>query len=314
MNAESQESIEPEVIETEAEEETKLPEGEQPEGGETEQPATDEQDEEFDIVLDGEEEPAPQPSTIPKRVKKLLERNTALQSDLETSNTQAQNNAQEIERLHQELAQSRQPAQSTGMPMPPTEESVDYDPEKLRVAQAQYQADFQAWLASQQNQVIESKAQQAAQEERVKQENQALEAHYERADKLKVPDYDANEEQAVAIMGKSIVKGIASVMSNSAMVINYLGKNPAKAQEIALLDKTNPQKGIEKLWELNFNLKSVPRKKSVAPDPEVSIEGGEAPMPASKLQKKYDAAADKGDISTLRKIKKEAKAQGIKLT
>lgn len=307
MSVENQEQVEQEV--DEVVEGLEVIEGDQSEVAEGE--AAAEEAEEFDIVLNGEEDPTPQAGKMPKRVKKLLDRNNALQSDLENTTATNANNAVEIERLREELANSRQqPVQPIGnqMPMPPTEESVDYDPERMRVAQQQYQTDFQSWMTGQQKQVSDTNAQQAAQAEISKKEADALNAHYERADSLKVPDYESNEESAVSLMGNHLVKSIAVALPNSAMVINYLGKNPAKAQEIATLDKTDPQAGVAKLWELNFNLKAVPRTKSKAPNPETVVEGGGGGT--SKLQKLYDKAAEDGDIKKRRELRTQAKAAG----
>ena len=313
--AESQEPIENEIVEEvvtgEVEAEAGIPE---------EAPAEEAaaEDGEFEIVLDGEEDPAPQTGKIPKRVKKLLERNTALQTDIDT---QSQVNAREIERLKQELAASRQPeiqSVSSVMPMPPREEDCDYEPEKIATATAKYQRDMQAWILGQQQFVTQQGAEQDAQNQRVLQERKSLEAHYERVDKLKVSDYDANESNAVDVLGKHLVKSIAGSMSNSAMIINYLGlpRNKALAEELAILDKSNNstdvQKGVEKIWELNFNLKSKPRKKSNAPEPETRVEGGGGSV--SSLQKKYDAATENADIKTRRALRKQAKEKGITLT
>ena len=307
MSVESQEQVEP--VDQEVVEDQEVIEGDQPEVAEGEQAA--EEAEEFDIVLNGEEEPTPQAGKMPKRVKKLLDRNNALQSDLEGNTATIANNAVEIERLRQELASSRSPVVqpiSNSMPMPPTEESTDYDPDKLAVAQNQYQVDLQAWFGNQQKQATDDSAQQAAQAESSRKEAEALNAHYDRADSLKVPDYESNEESAVSTMGKHLVKSIALALPNSAMVINYLGKNPAKAQEIATLDKTDPQAGVAKLWELNFNLKAVPRTKSKAPNPETVVEGGGGG--SSKLQKLYDKATEEGNIKKRRELRTQAKAAG----
>ena len=312
--AESQELIDNEVVEEVVTKEVEA-DPEISDETTTEEAATENED--FEVVLEGEEEPAPQTGKMPKRVKKLLERTASLQTDLDT---QSQQNAREIERLKRELEASRQPAQSQSvinMPMPPREEDNDYDPEKIAVATAKYQRDMQSWVLGQHSSVTQKQAEQAAKNQRSLQEHKALEAHYDRVDKLKVSDYETNEAVAVDVLGKPLVKSIAASMSNSAMIINYLGlpRNKALAQELAQLDKSNNpddiQKGVEKIWELNFKLKSIPRKKSNAPEPETRVEGGNAST--SPLQKKADAAADNGDITLYRKIKAEARAKGITL-
>jgi len=264
------------------------------------------EDEEVDVVLEGEEEPAPQ-KKMPRRVKKLLDRNNQLETDLET---QEQRNAQEIQQLKAQLAQNTVQANvSTGvMPLPPTEADSNYDTEAFTQAQTKYQTDMQSWMLNHQQTASQKDAEATAQNQREVQEKTALEAHYKRADTLKVSNYDENEAEAVKSLGRDMVKSIAVVMPNSARIINYLGKNQDKAQELVMLNKTNPQAGVAKLWELNFNLKEVPRKRSKAPEPESKVEGGGG---LSNIEKKMEAAADKGDITLFRQLKKQARAKGL---
>lgn len=310
MKAENVEDAVSEILGDEVETEVVEEEVETPEvEGEAESESESESDE-VDIVLEGEEEPAPQ--KIPRRVRKLLERNTALQTDLETQGQASTVQSQEIERLRAELTASKSTI-SAEMPMPPTEEGCGYDAEKLAAETAQYKLNFANWMASQNQSATQTNTQAEAQSQRVHQETTALEAHYKRADELKVPDYDDNEEAAAAVLGQDAVKSIAMVLPNSAMVINYLGKNPDKAREIAHLDKTDPKAGVAKLWELNFGLKAVPRKRSKAPQPEERVEGAGGVVTVSKLQKQYDEAADKMDIPLRAKLKAQAKDKGITL-
>lgn len=307
--AENAESIdETEVVEDQVVEEAieKEPGEEIEPTGEAEKPEEQVEGEEVEVVLEGEEEPAPQ--KIPKRVRKLLERNTQLQSDLDV---QGNESAQEIERLRQELANATQPAVGD-MPLPPTEESSDYDPVKLAAAQAKYRTDMQTWIL---NQATDANQVNAAAEEtnrRAKAETTALESHYKRVDSLKVSNYDDNEAEAVSVLGRDMVKSIAMMLPNSAMVINYLGTNGKVAQELADLDKTDPGTGVAKLWELNFKLKTQPRKRSNAPNPEERVQGSAAATTDEAFIAKMDKAASSGDITLFRKLKKEAREKGIK--
>ena len=99
-------------------------------------------------------------------------------------------------------------------------------------------------------------------------------------------------------------------MSNGHLIVNYLGKNTAKALEIAKLSETDPNLAREKLYELNFKLKTKPRR-SETPDPEQTVEGGTAG--GGDLQAQVDKALDKGDIDAYRALKKEAKAKNYTL-
>ncbi len=300
-------TVETEIVENQVVEEVveKKP-GEETETGEAEKPE-DKQvlDEEVEVVLEGEEDPAPQ--KIPKRVRKLLERNTQLQSDLDVQGSES---AQEIQRLSAELALAQQP---TGdMPLPPTEESTGYDSAKLATAQAKYKADLQTWFVNQATDVSQQTAATEVENRRAKAETTALESHYKRVDSLKVSNYDDNEAEAVSVLGRDMVKSIAMMLPNSAMVINYLGTNGKVAQELADLDKTDPGTGVAKLWELNFKLKTQPRKRSNAPNPEERVQGSAAATTDEAFKAKMDKAASAGDIKTFRALKKEAREKGIK--
>lgn len=310
-NAESQEELETEIVEEEESEQVESEETGSTQTGDLEET---EEDGEVDIVLEGEEEPAPQKGKMPKRVKKLLDQRTQLQGELSSERQLKDLEIQQLrDQLAQQSVQQTQHAIPATMPLPPTESdpSIDYDSDKLAQAQVKYQGDLQTWMVNQHKTIADQNAHQTAQAGQVQAEKTAIEDHYDRASKLRVSDYDDNESSAVEILGRNTVKAIAMNMDNSAMIINYLGKNPAKAKEIAALDAADPRQGVAKLWELNFKLKAKPRKKSNAPEPETKIEGG---VVSGTMQRRYDKAAEAGDIKTLRQVKKEAKAKGITLT
>ena len=127
--------------------------------------------------------------------------------------------------------------------------------------------------------------------------------------KLNIPDFDKHESalaEAWGANGAAGVKAVATTMTNGHLIVNYLGKNTGKAKEIAQLSSTNPNLAREKLYELNFRLKTKSRK-SDASNPEQVVEGGGAG--GGDLQKQVDKALSAGDIATYRKLKKEAKAQ-----
>ncbi len=260
-------------------------------------------EDEFEIVLEGDEEPAPQKQHVPKRVRKLLERKTELETELkETSEA----SAQEIANLKAQLNQTQVVDE---MPLPPNPDDFSLEPELLVEAQAEYKTNFQSWLSTQSETKATNEAIETARNNRDKQENKLLEEHYERADSLKIKNYDENEEKAAESLGQNMVKSIAMMLPNSAMVINYLGANPAIAEEIAALDKSDPRTGVAKLWELNFKLKAKPRKRSKTPDPESKIESSAGLSP---LERQMEKAAETGNIGELRRLKKEAREKGIK--
>lgn len=310
MPAESQ-KVEPqeEIVEEVSEElEQELPEVE----GEPGEGEAEAQGEEVEVVLEGEEEKPASQQKVSRRVKKLLERTNTLETSLETEKSEKTIADERIIQLEAQLAERTPQQASTDMPLPPTLEQCDYDDEALKLAQSKYQTDVKTWISSQNQSTTQQNAQAETQRQTELTKKTALDAHYKRADELKVSDYDSTEAKAVEVLGKDMVKAIAMTFPNSARIINYLGKNENVTDEIMKLNATNPQAGVAKLWELNFKLKDAPRKRSNAPEPESKVEGGFSKN-TSALQKQYDAAADKGDLATRKKLRAQAKANGIKL-
>jgi len=266
---------------------------------------------ELEVVLEGEEEEAPTPHKVPRRIRKLLANQTKMQGEAVQADEQSQKLLQENEALKAQIAQA-QPAQPPStMPIAPVEsnEDIDYDPEKLAAAQAKYAQDMESWFSARQTQTVQTQAQEAQHTAVQEQENAALTVYYDKAENLKIPDFDKHESalaEAWGENGAAGVKAIATTMSNGHLIVNYLGKNTDKAMEIADLSVTNPNLAKEMLYELNFKLKTKPRK-SETPDPEQTVEGGGAG--AGDLQSQVDKALEAGNIDEYRKLKKEAKAQ-----
>lgn len=104
-------------------------------------------------------------------------------------------------------------------------------------------------------------------------------AHYDRAEKLGVTDYDEVEDKAIDILGNDIVNQFIKASPDSQTVLYYLGKNPGKAEEIAKLIKSEPIKGVLKLGALGAGLKVQTKARKSAPDPDNELEGS---VPAAK--------------------------------
>ena len=102
-----------------------------------------------------------------------------------------------------------------------------------------------------------------------------LRAHYDRADQLKVSDYEATEDAAIDVLGNDLAKQIMIQSEKSQVLMYYLGKNPAKAEALKRLfeSPTTVVKGVLELGRLEVKLKPQ-SKRSSAPDPETVVEGG----------------------------------------
>lgn len=140
-------------------------------------------------------------------------------------------------------------------------------------------------------------------------------AHYERAAKLKVKDYEETEDKAIEIFGNEHTNHLIANLDNSEVAFYYFGKNPEVAQKYSDMLKREPIKGLIEIGGLLAKIKVKPKRES-APDPDTELEGG-APSTLeakqAKLNKLREAARKGGDMAPLMAFKKELKEKGIKL-
>ncbi len=105
-------------------------------------------------------------------------------------------------------------------------------------------------------------------------------SHYQKADTLKVKDYDDTEDKAIAILGQEVTNQIISASDKSPHLLYYLGKNPKKAKEISALIKSNPVKGVLQIGRLEARLVARPKAKgNHAPNPDNELSGGGSGKP-----------------------------------
>lgn len=105
--------------------------------------------------------------------------------------------------------------------------------------------------------------------------------HYERVNGLGAKDYDETEDKAIEIMGNDIVNGIIAESESSHVLLYYLGKNPAKAEQLADLLKSNPLRGVLNIGRLEAELKVKP-KTNKTPDPDEELKGSGAMSPGKR--------------------------------
>ena len=236
---------------------------------------------EVEVVVDGEETPAHQvPSGVLKRINKLNRRN----ADSEA----------EVARLRQENELLKLAQRQTQPVERPNRMNFETDDA--------YEAALDTYIG----QKAETTAKRIVDErltdtdesrrlaDREAAQDRALHAHYERATKLNVPDFDDAEDAAVEILGQDAAREIITSLDKSELVLYHLGKNTAKAQEIARLLKTNPVKATVSLGRLEAELKIRP-KLSNAPEPETKISGGSDSVQdsiADKLDSLLDQVVD----------------------
>ena len=270
-----------------------------------------------DVVLEGEqtaeeESPAPQKrNPIRSMRKRIKEQNR----ELRESRGANESLREEIARLNQTIRNASQPQQPAAEAVPtqrPTLQSAGYDTDR-------YEQQLDQWYQEQMGQMIEDRlgqqSQDATQQRQSAAFDQAISGHYERANALNVPDYEVIEDAAARMMGLELVEAIQATSEKSEQLIYFLGKRPEKATEIRTLYEQNPGKATLALGELSSQLTLKPKTKT-PPDPEVPVRGGGGAQGSPAFNKHYkdlQKAYDAGDLTEIRRVRQQAKAEGIEL-
>lgn len=205
-----------------------------------------------------------------------------------------------IRELEAATAQTKAPAKVELGPKP-TQESCDYD-------EAKYDAELLAWH--------ERKAAVARQHEAEKAERDAQEqAWRDRMDgykskraELKAPDFDDAEDAVREVLDVTQQGIIVQGANNPALVVYALGKNPAKAKELASIK--DPVKFSFAVARLELDLKMTPRKPSTTPEKPVTGAGRPSGSVDSTLERLREEAAKTGDISKVTAYKRSLAAKG----
>ena len=240
----------------------------------TEETETD--DEETEIVLEGDDgsQPVDQNNLgIRKRINKLNAKVNDANDGRDTANSELAAKIEENKLLRLALDQQKEPAKPSGPPDP-----LDFDDgarDKKYIAALDEYTDkrIQAAVAS-----SVPKSEPKTNSDLVAKQTQ----HYEAADALGISDYEAIEDVAVGILVKETVNQLISQASNSPLILYHLGKNPEKAERIAELVKANPIKGVMELGALAANLKATKVKRNQAPDPDNPLSGGKSPSKGTR--------------------------------
>lgn len=208
----------------------------------------------------------------------------------------ARENRELKERIAAASQQSRAPAMSGPGPEP-TLEDCDYDVDRFKsemlawVNRKREADDYAARVAQQQQ------AQQQAWQDRLKGYASAKEA-------LKAPDYDDAEMLIQESMNATQQGIILQGADNPALVVYALGKNAAKAKEMAAIN--DPVKFAFAIAKLETQLK-VQKRGNTAPPPERAVSGTGRTSGAvdSTLERLRKEAERTGDMSAVVKYKRE---------
>ncbi|HIC5947452.1 TPA: scaffolding protein [Salmonella enterica subsp. enterica serovar Newport] len=259
------------------------------------------QEEGFEIVLkDDENKPKQDPETNAKFAQRRIERKRQ----------------RELEQQAEAVKRGELPESIRVTPdLPPqpnyndffTDEALEkYGWDNAR-AQAAFQQATNDWLLKAQDVRSNAVAEQGRKvQEYTQQSAQYVDAarkHYDAAEKLNIPDYQEKEEAFTQLVQPKIVSELMLLFpEKSPALIYHLGSNPEKTRQILQM---NPQQALIELTRLSERLTLKPRSKPVseAPNPDEPLQGQAVAAHMSALEKQMNAAAEKGDIETYRKLK-----------
>lgn len=274
-------------------------------------------DGEVEVVLTGDS-PTPDDGKgkpgLGRRQRKLLERNDRLKQELSQADQAKEALAAENRLLRMQM-QQRQQQEGKQPDKAPTLAECGYDEDVFAQKMQDYLSGTSRSALSDE---LKKYEQRQLQQQFERNRASALEAHYERADKLKVPDYDVAEEKAVEALGRDFVADVAARLPDSEVVLYFLGKNPGKAREIAELAKRDPALAAVAIGELKAGLKVQPKgAKTNTPEPDTPAGGGGASTSSAwqrKLDKAVEHANRTGNMDEVSRIRREAAKAGVKLT
>ncbi|EOX5225644.1 TPA: scaffolding protein [Escherichia coli] len=131
----------------------------------------------------------------------------------------------------------------------------------------------------------------------------AARKHYDAAEKLNIPDYQEKEDAFMQVVPAPVATDIMRLFpEKSAALMYHLGANPEKARQLLAMDG---QQALIELTRLSERLTLKPRSKPVseAPNPDEPLQGQAVAAHMSALEKQMNAAAERGDPETYRKLK-----------
>lgn len=243
------------------------------------------------VVTIGDEKPPvedEEEKTAPKWVKDLRK--------------QTKEQAKRIRELEQEAAAKAAPASKVPELGPkPTLEDSDWDAED-------FEQKLTAWH-ERKRQVEQEQTKANEQAENQKKEWQGrLDTYAKAKTELKVRDFDDAESTVLSTLSVTQQGIIVQGADNSALVVYALGKNPAKAKELAGI--TDAVKFAFAIAKLETQLKVQAKSKS-APPPEGKVRSGSAPISGSvdsnleRLRAEAEKTGDFTKVSAYRRAQKE---------
>lgn len=236
----------------------------------------------------------------------------------------------EVDELRSEIeslkSQLKAPASQSAKPLggPPRAEDYDFDDQKLEKARADYYSNLALTQLRQEN---ESTAQAKANEMAQKKLNDAVDSHYERAEKLvresgisaeNYKEAGTNLAHAIEVVmpgkGEAVTNGlIANMGEGSEKVAYYLGRNPSALRELQNMLSEDPTgiKASMHLGTLKAKFLAKPQIKSNAKPPAASVEGDGGSVNTKDYKKLWQKASKANEVQKAFDIRREARKQGV---
>lgn len=246
-------------------------------------PATD--DAEVIVSLGEEQQEEEDPARAPDWVR-----------DLRKANREKDSRIRDLER---QLATASPAPAAVVVGEKPTLEGCDYEPEK-------FATQLDAWHARKAQADEQQKKREETQNRERAQWTSRLDAVTKASEGLKVRDHEdatAAFEGAFSMVQQGIVLGGPEDAKTSAMLRYALGKNPAKARELASIQ--DPVKFAVALGKLEMQLKVTPRKTAPAPDTRVSSAVSGAAAVDNQIERLREDARRTGDYSKVAEYRRQ---------
>lgn len=262
-----------------------------PAEGEGEQPEEDVEDESDEVVVSigDEQPPEEQPKSAAEWVRELrksYKETAARNRELE----------KELEALKAKPASKEEPA----LGEEPNIEDFEWDQDKFKEA-------YRAWTQRKQ----EHDAREARKQTEGAEQQKAWQAELDRYGKLKgelkVRDFDETEAKFAAIFSGPQQSMVVDACTNPAVVVYALGKNAAKAKELASIK--SPAKFIAAVAKLEDKMKVTPRKAQTLPEAPVKSNAPVSGTIDSQLERLRADARRTGDYSKVSEYTRNAQAK-----
>lgn len=278
------EEQEVEILETENESEAEVEETELDEVQEENEETEEELDEEEVLYTFGEDSP-PQEEDVNEEVPKKL------RAEIRERNKR-------IKELEAQIEQVKPKEQTPTLGAKPTLESCDYD-------ESEYETRLDAWYLQKKEVEAKQAEIEAQKQNEAKAWEEKLSGYVEQRSKIKAPDYEDAEGVVMDLFNETQQGMIIQGANNPAALVYALGKNHAKAKELASIK--DPVKFAWEASKLEGSMKTTTRKPRSQPEKTVKGSGSLSGTTDSQLEKLRAEAGRTGDYSKVHAYKRSLK-------